>query len=99
NWDDVPGSANKALADAKWKVDPAGIPATLKAAWAAVEVGNPAAAATAVKKGLNSPKPDIQAASAKLHEAVQTEAQESLTLAEQWLRGKEPPAGNKGECA
>ncbi len=90
DWDDIPGSAKKALADAKWKVDPAGIPQSLKAAWTAVEFGNPAAAATAVKKGLHSPKPDIQEAAGKLHEAVQTEAQESLTLADQWLEGNQP---------
>jgi peroxiredoxin len=90
DWNDVPGSAEKALADAKWKVDPAGIPSTMKAAWMAIEFGNPAAAATTVKKGLTSPKPEIKEAAGKLHEAVQTEAQESLTLAEQWLEGKQP---------
>jgi peroxiredoxin len=89
DWNDIPGSANKALEGAAWKVAPAGIPAPLKSAWLAVEFGNPAAAATAVKKGLNSPKADIQEAAGKLHEAVQTEAQESLTLAEQWLEGKQ----------
>jgi peroxiredoxin len=86
---DVAASADQALADAKWKVDPAGVPSTFKAAWMSIEFGNPAAAATAVKKGLNSPKPEIQEAAGKLHEAVQTEAQESLTLAEQWLEGKQ----------
>ncbi|MCI0356903.1 MAG: peroxiredoxin family protein, partial [Planctomycetaceae bacterium] len=90
DWKDVPAAAEKALADAKWKVDPAGVPSTLKAAWLAVEFGNPAAAATAVKKALNSPKADIQEAAGKLHEAVQTEAQESITLAEQWLEGNQP---------
>jgi len=89
NANDVPGSADKALADAKWKVDPAGIPSTLRTAWLAVEFGNPAAAATAVKKSLNSPKPEIQEAAGKLHEAVQTEVQESLSLADQWLEGKQ----------
>jgi peroxiredoxin len=90
DWNDIPGSAAKALEGAAWKVDPAAIPSALKAAWTAVEFGNPAAAATAVKKGLNSPKPDIQQAAGKLHEAVQTEAQESLKLAEQWLEGNGP---------
>jgi peroxiredoxin len=89
NWDDIPGSADKALADAAWKVDPAGIPQALRAAWLAVEFGNPASAATAVKKGLNSPKADIQEAAGKLHESVQTEVQEHLSLADQWLEGKQ----------
>jgi thiol-disulfide isomerase/thioredoxin len=89
NFDDIAGSADKALADAKWKVDPAGIPSTLRTAWLAVEFGNPAAAATAVKKGLNSPKPDIHEAAGKLHESVQTEVQESLALADQSLEGQQ----------
>lgn len=89
NWDDIPGSADKALANAAWKVDPAGIPSTLRTAWLAVEFGNPATAASAVKKGLSSPKPDLQQAASKLHEAVQTEVQESLSLAEQRLEGEQ----------
>lgn len=90
NFNDIPGSANKALEGAAWKVDPASVPPALKSAWLAVEFGNPAAGASVVKKGLNSPKADIQAAAGKLHEAVQTEAQESLKLAEQWVEGNGP---------
>ena len=90
NWDDILGSANRALAGAKWRVDPAGIPATLKAAWTAVEFGNPSAAASAVKKGLNSPKPDIKTAAGKLNDAVQAEVQEAISRAEQSLAANQP---------
>lgn len=70
NIGDFEGTATRAAEAAKWKVDPAEIPAALKPAWAAVEFGNYPAGAGLVKKSLTSPKADIKAAAEKLNEAI-----------------------------
>ena len=70
-WDDVPGTADTALSGAQWEVDPTGIPAALEGAWLAIEFGNPAGAAMAVKKGLASSNVDVKAAATRLNDAVQ----------------------------
>lgn len=70
NIGDFEGTATRAAEAAKWKVDPAEIPAALKPAWAAVEFGNYPAAAGLVKKSLTSPKADVKAAAEKLNEAI-----------------------------
>ena len=75
-------AVERALQTAKWNVDPADMPANLKTAWQAVEFGNYAAAATQVKGGLKSNKPDVKAASEKLHEHVQNRLQQRFDAAQ-----------------
>ena len=55
-------AAERAAAGAKWTVDPTGMPAALMPAWTAIEMGDFAAAATLVKKGLATNKPEIKEA-------------------------------------
>ena len=68
-------TAETALAGAKWRVDPASIPAALRSAWVSIELGNPGPAAAAIKKGLSSPKADLKEGATKLNEAVQADIQ------------------------
>ncbi|MDX1947001.1 MAG: TlpA disulfide reductase family protein [Pirellulaceae bacterium] len=75
SWDDLPGAADNALSGAKWNVDPTGIPAALQGAWLAIEFGNPAGGAAAVKKGLTSTKADIKEGATRLNAAVQEKIQ------------------------
>jgi thiol-disulfide isomerase/thioredoxin len=90
---DLERSAETALSGAKWRVDPKDIPAALKPAWVSIELGNPAAAATAVKKGLTSPKADLKAGATKLNEAVQAEIQKLVEAAKE-----ADAAGNKWQA-
>jgi len=90
DWSNVEGSAERALAGAKWRVDPAGIPAALKPTWISIETGNYAAAAPLVKKGLAAANPEIKAAATKLNEAVLAQAAPQVEEAQQALA-----AGNK----
>ena len=76
-------AAESALRNARWNVDPAGMPAAMKKAWLEVEFGNYAGAAVSVKGGLKSAKPDMKAAAEKLHEFVQGKLQAIFTAAKQ----------------
>ncbi len=94
----VPGSARdlraavqQAFAGAKWNVDPRGIPASLRSAWQAVELGNYAAAAKAIRRGLGSRKAEVKQAAQRLHQYVQERiqqqqkaAQEALSAGRKW---------------
>lgn len=66
NAQDLAASAELALAGAKWNVDPAEIPESLKPVWQGVEFGAYAGVAAALKKNLVSRKPDVKAAAEKL---------------------------------
>jgi thiol-disulfide isomerase/thioredoxin len=93
SWSDLDRTVESALKGAEWKIDPVGIPAPLKSAWLAVEFGNPATAATNVKKGLASPKADLKEAATKLNEAVQAEIAKLVAAADQ-----SAAAGNKWQA-
>jgi hypothetical protein len=80
----------KAAKDAKWNVDPKGIPADLKQAWFAVEFGTDAQAATTIKKGLTAKQPDIKQAAERLKQAVQVKIDALVAEAK-----KTADAGNK----
>ncbi len=82
SWSDVPGSAQKALAGASWKVDPAGISPTMRGAWAAVEFGTYSQAAIDINKGLRSPKEEIKVSAEKLNTFIQEALKRELTTAE-----------------
>jgi thiol-disulfide isomerase/thioredoxin len=91
DWSDVDGVAQKALRGARWKVEPSGIPAPLRAAWLNVEFGNPAAAAPAIKKGLAASQADVKEAAGKLNEIVQADierlsgdAQQKTQAGDKW---------------
>lgn len=60
----------QALSGAKWNVDPADLPDTLKPAWIAIEFGNVAAASRDIKRFLKSRKADEKAAAEKLNDYV-----------------------------
>jgi thiol-disulfide isomerase/thioredoxin len=93
DWSDIEGSANRALATAKWRVEPTDVPEALKPAWLQVEFGNYAAAAAAIKSGVNSPKPDVKSGAEKLQAAVLAELQKQVETAE-----KEKTAGQKWQA-
>ena len=82
-WNDLEGTAANALQGAKWKVDPASVPATLYTAWMAVEFGNPGPAGAAIKKALASPKTDIKEAATKLNDVVQADIQKLVQQAKE----------------
>lgn len=86
---DLERSAERALAGAKWNVDPANIPTSLRSAWQAIEFGDFPAGATLVRKGLNSGKADVKEAATALNAYVQQELQKILGEA-----NKEKEAGN-----
>ncbi len=78
---DIARSAETAMRNAAWKVDPAEIPDALKQAWFNVEFGEPAGAALAIKKSINSPDAKTKAAAEALKAAVQKSMDELLTTA------------------
>lgn len=86
---DIEGSAQRALAGAKWNVDPAQIPQVLRSAWQAIEFGNFPGGAAAVRKGLTSGKPEVKEGATALNDYVQNELKSMLEEAD-----KEKQAGN-----
>jgi thiol-disulfide isomerase/thioredoxin len=86
---DLGSAAERALAGAKWNVDPANIPASLRGAWQAIEFGDFPAGAALVRKGLNSGKADVKEGATALNAYVQQELQKLLAEAD-----KEKEAGN-----
>lgn len=71
DWSDFEGSAEAAAKNAKWKIDPAGMPAVLKGAWTSIELGDYTTPAALVKRSLASGKPDVKAAAEKLNLVAQ----------------------------
>lgn len=94
DWQDVPGTAAKALEGAAWRVDPMGLPPALKPAWMAVELGNFAIAAPMIKKAAADKKPEIKAAGEKLQAAAdaalvkEIEAAQKNAVADKWTTFK-----------
>ncbi len=70
NAQDLEASANIALQGAAWKVDPAGIPASLKASWLSLELGEFGKASAGVKAGLSAKDEETKAAAEKLKVAI-----------------------------
>lgn len=90
---DIEESAPRALATAKWRVDPSEVPESLKPAWLQVEFGNFAAPAAQLKKSVNAVMPETKAAAEKLMAAVQIELDKEAEAAKQTLAG-----GNKWDA-
>jgi thiol-disulfide isomerase/thioredoxin len=81
SFSDLPGTATKALAGAKWTVDPSEIPDELKPAWRSLEFGEYAAVGAELVKAKTSRKADVKAAAKKLLETVDSQIQTELTAA------------------
>lgn len=88
---DFNGAAQMASTGAKWKVDPAAVPADLRSAWLAIELGEYAKAGPALRKAANSAKPETKEAAEKLQAAVNeeiaaqvSEAQAKATAGQPW---------------
>jgi thiol-disulfide isomerase/thioredoxin len=81
DWSDIEGSISRALAGASWRVDPATVPASLRRAWHAVETGDFAAAAPAIKRALKSRTASLKKAAQSLDEAVRKELDAQLAEA------------------
>lgn len=79
---DLEQSAQRALAGAKWNVDPGNIPASLRSAWQAIEFGDFPSGATLVRKGLVSGKAEVKEAATALHDYVKQEMEKLLTAAD-----------------
>ncbi len=80
----VEGAAVDALRDAKWKVDPQGLPPALQSAWQAIEFGKSPDAAQTLKKSLNG-KGDIKEAATKLNQVVRDDLSRQLEDAKKSL--------------
>ena len=78
NFSDMEETANKALVDAKWKLDPADVPDSLKPTWIAIETGNYKGLATTLKKAQAAGKPEAKEAAKKLMEIVQQELDDQV---------------------
>ena len=74
-------SAERAVVDAKWNIDPAEIPKALQPTWASVEFGDYATAAPSLKRYLKSRKPEDKAAAETLNAYVMKQLDEQLLLA------------------
>ncbi len=81
SWSDIKGAAEKALANASFKVDPQGIPPALKSAWADVEFGRYSKAAASIKRSLNSSDAQTKAAAEQLNAYIQSEIETKLKAA------------------
>ena len=79
NFSDMEETANKALVNAKWKLDPADVPDSLKSTWIAIETGNYKGLAIPLKKSQLSGKPEAKEAAKKLMDIVQQELDDQVT--------------------
>ena len=71
NWNDFAGSLRHVLNTAKWKIDPATIPETLKKAWRAVEFNQMSVAAPLIAQALKSADAKTKEAAQSLQAVVQ----------------------------
>ncbi len=80
-WNNLEGSVKRALKGASWKIDPKTIPAALLPTWQMVELGNYAAAASLLKKGLVTKNPDVKEAATRVNTFVQGEIRSAMEKA------------------
>jgi thiol-disulfide isomerase/thioredoxin len=80
---DLAGSADRALSGAKWNVDPADVPASLRSAWLAVEFNDFSASASAIKRAAGSRKAEEKATGEKLLAYVQQKIDADAAAAKQ----------------
>jgi hypothetical protein len=80
---DFDAAAQAAAQGAKWKVEPKEIPADMKAAWLAIELGSYSQAGPTIRKSLKATKPETKAAAEKLDGYVQEQITKLASEAEQ----------------
>lgn len=80
---DIAGAADRALGDAKWSVEPEGIPASLRSAWYGVEFKEYAAVAAQIRRATGSRKPDEKAAADRLMACVVEQLEKDAAAAAQ----------------
>src|SRR4051794_1094724 len=80
-WNDLERSVKTALEGASWKIDPKTIPAAFLPTWQMVELGNYAAAATRLKKGLVTKNPEVKEAATRVNAFVHSEIQSAMERA------------------
>jgi len=90
DWSNIDGTAERALRDAKWGVDPQGIPASLRGAWFGVEFKIYGAVAAQVKRAAGSRKPEEKAAGERLMAYVLEQMQKDADAAGQLLKQNQP---------
>ena len=78
NFSDMAETANKALVDAKWKLDPTEVPDSLKSTWLAIETGNYKGLAIPLRKSQAAGKAEAKEAARKLMEIVQQELDDQV---------------------
>jgi thiol-disulfide isomerase/thioredoxin len=82
-WNDVEGSVKEALEGAAWKIDPKTIPAAFMPTWQQVELGNYAAAANLLKKGLTTRNAEVKEAATRVNAFVQDQLSAAVAEAAQ----------------
>jgi thiol-disulfide isomerase/thioredoxin len=82
DWSDMDGTVRRALAGAKWNVDPAQIPSELKPLWRNLEFSHFADSRPALAKALGSRKPDIKKAAQALSDSVDERIERDLAAAD-----------------
>jgi thiol-disulfide isomerase/thioredoxin len=80
-WNDLDGSVKQVLAGAAWKIDPKTIPAAFLPTWQQVEMGNYAAAAGLLKKGLVTKNAEVKAAATRVQSFVDQQIQSAVAAA------------------
>ena len=81
NWSDLDGTVQRALAGAKWKIDPATIPAAFMPTWRQVELGQYSAAAPMLKKGLVTTNSEVKEAAKRVNGFVQEQIKAAVEKA------------------
>ena len=80
-WNDLDGSVKQALDGAAWKIDPQTMPAAFLPTWQQVEMGNYAAAAGLLKKGLVTKNAEVKAAATRVQSFVDGQLQAAVAAA------------------
>lgn len=83
NASDLDSAAKRALAGAKWNVDPKKMPSELQATWMHVEFGSFSDASVCLKRFGRSNKPEVKEAVGLLKDYVQQQMDSQLQMAEE----------------
>jgi thiol-disulfide isomerase/thioredoxin len=85
-WNNLDASVKTALEGAAWKIDPKTIPTVFLPTWQQVELGNYAAAANLLKKGLVTKNEEVKEAATRVNDFVQKELHSAVEHALQTRR-------------
>lgn len=81
SWSNLDNSVQQVLKDASWNIDPSTIPAAFLPTWQQVELGNYAAAANLIKKGLATKNTEVKEAAARVNDYVQQQLSAAVAAA------------------